>query len=81
MWTTTSLDQARDGLERTIGLQDRKEHLVHALVLRWTIGELDAAEVEGAGFDDGVEQRLARRLAGDAFERLNDQAADEIALQ
>src|SRR5438128_10746780 len=76
-----SLDKSRDGLERAIGLQDRKEHLVRALIIRWTICELDAVEVEGAAIGNGVEQRLARSLARHAAKRLNDRAADEIALQ
>src|SRR5260370_39634255 len=79
MWATTSLDQARDGLERTIGLQGRKEHLVHALIIRWTIRELDAVEVEDAAIGNCVQQRLASWLARPALERLHDLAACETS--
>src|SRR5262249_29619145 len=75
------LDKPRDRLERTVGLQDGKEHLVHALIARWTVRELDSGETEGAAISNGVEQRLARWLAGQAFQRFDDQTADKIALQ
>src|SRR5580692_6765527 len=73
-------DQPNDRLERSIGLQDREEHLIRALVLGRPIAERNTAEIEWSR-GDGVEQFLTRGFAVYAFKRLDHESADEIAFQ
>jgi hypothetical protein len=40
------LDQAHNRFERSVGLQDREEHLIRALIASRSILQYDAAEIE-----------------------------------
>src|ERR1700676_3403607 len=74
------LGEPRHRLERAVGLQDGEKDLIRALVLGRPVTERDAAHVEWRCCY-GVEQRFARRLALDALEGVDHEAADHIAFE
>src|SRR6202043_2348032 len=74
------LGEPRHRLKRAVGLQDGEEDLIRALVLGRPVTERDAAHVKRRCCY-GVEQRFARRLALDALERVDHEAADHIAFE
>src|SRR5579863_5270572 len=74
------LDQARDRFERSIGLQDREEDLVRALISGRPIFQRDAAEIERRTIN-GVEKLFPRRFAIHALERFDHEPSDQITFQ
>src|ERR1700733_13227703 len=84
VWNVPSLTchpgEAIDGLERAVGLQDREEHMIGALILSRPIGQLDATEVERLS-RNGIEQLFPCRLAIDPLQRLDQNPADQIAFE
>src|SRR5665213_4363909 len=72
--------EANDGFERTVGLQDREEHLVRTLIPRRPVTQHEAAKIERRPANGG-EKLFARRLALDALERLDHEPAGQIAFQ
>ncbi|MGA8359780.1 MAG: hypothetical protein WB772_20790 [Xanthobacteraceae bacterium] len=64
------LDQAHDRFERPIGLHDRGEGPVRALVVIRSMARRYTAEIE-CGRVDGAEQPFARSIAVHASERFD----------
>ena len=64
------LDQAHERFERPVGLHDREEGLVRALVLIRSIAQHYTAEIERSRVD-GAQQLFARRIAVHAPERFD----------
>ena len=56
----SSLLETFDRLEAAIGLDDRQENPVHALVVFRTIGQRDAVNIEGADLADLIEEAVTR---------------------
>src|SRR5437660_1208846 len=81
-WCLTSgLIEALDCLEAAVRLDHSQEHLIRAPIAGGAVNELEASEVEGAGFLHGFDQSLSGRFAIDLFERCDDRATDKIALK
>src|SRR5829696_631564 len=70
--------ERRDRLEGAVRLDHGQEDLVQPPIVVRPIGEPRAAEVEGAGLHDGVEERLAGGFAVDPLERRGDETADHV---
>src|SRR5690242_16697759 len=63
------------GPKQSVGLQDREEHLIHALIFVRRVIEFYAAQVETA-LRDGVEESFARRRLGNALQCFGNQTSD-----
>src|SRR3954466_2649690 len=70
-----------DGLEAAIRLDHGQKHLIRSPIAGGAVGELEAAEVEGAGFLHALDQTLSGNITIDLFEPRDDRAADKVALE
>src|SRR6185437_9832934 len=69
-FSSGNLRQLLDWLERPIRLQNREIDAIRPLIFRRAEGERHSPEIERRA-GDGVDERLARRLAFDALQRLD----------
>src|SRR6202022_4262971 len=70
-----------DRLEAAVGLDHGQEHLIRAPIVGGAVGELEAAEIQGAGFLHGLDQGLPCGIAADLFQCGDDRTANQVALQ
>src|SRR5688572_5061567 len=70
-----------DRLEAAVRLNHGQEHFIGAAVAGGAVGELEAAEIEAAGFLHGVDHGLAGEVAINLLERCGNRTADEVTLE
>src|SRR5207302_6110250 len=70
-----------DRLEAAVRLDHGEEHVIRAAIAGVAVGELEPAEIQGAGFLYGLDQGCPGGFATDLFERCDDRTADKVALK
>ena len=70
-----------DRLEAAVRLDHGEEHVIRAAVAGGAVGELEATEIDRAGFLHRLDQRLPGRFAIDLFERRDDRPTNKVALK